>query len=59
MGDCSNLIHNAFELAYEGTQSYRIPALVVNYLATIEDSLIPWKTFIYHMNKIGESFWNF
>ncbi len=30
--DGSNLIHNAFELAYLGTQSYRIPVLISNYL---------------------------
>ena len=51
--DCANLIHNAFELAYLGAKSYRIPSLLVNYLATNENSLRPWKTFIYHMNKIG------
>ncbi|CAF0936439.1 unnamed protein product [Brachionus calyciflorus] len=53
IGDRSNLIHNAFELAFLGSKSYAIPNLLSNYLTQKETSMIPFKTFIWHINKIA------
>lgn len=47
------MIHNAFELAFLGSKSYQIPNLLANYLTEKETSIIPFKTFIWHINKIA------
>lgn len=51
--DRSNLIHNAFELAFLGSKSYQIPSLLSNYLTEKETSPIPFRTFFWHINKIA------
>lgn len=53
IGDRSNLIHVAYALAYLGSKSYAIPALLTNYLEAWERELVPWRTFTWHMNKIA------
>jgi len=50
--DRVNLIHVAFELAYLGSKSYRIPSLLVEYMKTVEARNTPWQTFFWHINKI-------
>lgn len=50
--DRSNLIHNAFELAFLGAKSYQIPSLLSNYLTAKETSPNPFKTFFWHISKI-------
>lgn len=50
--DRSNLIHNAFELAFLGSKSYQIPGLLSNYLTDKESSPNPFRTFFWHISKI-------
>ncbi|CAF0707260.1 unnamed protein product [Brachionus calyciflorus] len=51
--DRSNLIHNAFELAFLGSKSYAIPNLLSNYLTEVETDVTPFQTFIWHINKVA------
>ncbi|RNA36671.1 endoplasmic reticulum aminopeptidase 2 isoform X2 [Brachionus plicatilis] len=51
--DRSNLIHNAFELAFLGSKSYQIAALLSNYLTDKETSPSPFRTFFWHVKKIA------
>lgn len=51
--DRANLIHVSYALAYLGSKSYATPALLSSYLELNELSYAPWRTFVWHLNKLA------
>jgi hypothetical protein len=48
------LIHNTFSLAYQGSENYFQASNLANYLGQYENNYVPWKVFIWHINKISQ-----
>ncbi len=53
VADRANLLHTAFSLAYLGSQSYAVPALLTSYLSNNELDYIPWRVFTWHLNRVA------
>jgi pyroglutamyl-peptidase II len=51
--DRANLIHIAYQLAYLGTKSYSIPALLNDHLKSQENEYVPWRVFYSHVSRIA------
>ncbi len=54
IGDRANLIHNTFSLAYQGSENYFQASELANYLGDYENDYVPWKVYIWHINKISQ-----
>lgn len=51
--DRANLIHVSYQLAYLGTKSYSIPALLNDHLKFSENDYVPWRVFYSHMSRVA------
>jgi hypothetical protein len=50
------MVHVAYATAFTGLKTYQIPAIVTNFLdkpGEFERGYLPWKLFMWHMDKIG------
>jgi len=53
VADRANLLHTSFSLAYLGSKSYSVPALLTSYLSNNELDYVPWRVFTWHMNRVA------
>jgi hypothetical protein len=47
------MLHVAFATAFTGLKTYQTPAIVTNFLDQYEREYVPWKMFMWHMDKIA------